>query len=197
MRNIVTSASIWPQIRDTVDFEIPESQPNAFTKSSTFRVEVPVMYAVMMTAHNALSIRRRVTEQVMLMISQAVFKDHDPKALRPDELIAIGDPETLAELRDPIENLMRVAHEATNRWRTSIKDMTFDEVVAYGTRVHGELMLLLASITEQQYEDTIIALTNKSIGELLARHGEHGREHWGFAMEGIAARAHETATTAG
>ena len=39
----VTSASIWAQIRDTVDFEIPLSQPNALTRSSTLRVDVPVM----------------------------------------------------------------------------------------------------------------------------------------------------------
>jgi hypothetical protein len=59
VRNTETSASIWVQIRDTVDFEIPDSQPSALTRSSTLRVEVPVMYAVMITAHRALSIRRR------------------------------------------------------------------------------------------------------------------------------------------
>jgi hypothetical protein len=47
------------QIRDTVDFEIPDSQPSVRTRSSIFRVEVPVMYAVMITAHNAWSTRRR------------------------------------------------------------------------------------------------------------------------------------------
>jgi hypothetical protein len=41
------------QIRLTVDFDTPDSQPNARTRSSTFRVLVPVMYAVMITAHNA------------------------------------------------------------------------------------------------------------------------------------------------
>jgi hypothetical protein len=30
------------QIRDTVDFETPVSQPSALTRSSTFRVDVPV-----------------------------------------------------------------------------------------------------------------------------------------------------------
>jgi hypothetical protein len=38
------------QIRDTVDFANPLSQPSAFTKSSTFLVEEPVMYVVMITA---------------------------------------------------------------------------------------------------------------------------------------------------
>ena len=41
-----TSASMPAQIRDTVDFEIPESQPSALTKSSTFLAEVLVMYSV-------------------------------------------------------------------------------------------------------------------------------------------------------
>ena len=136
----------------------------------------------------------RVTEQVMLMTSQGVFGNHDVQALRPDELVAIGHAETLAELRNPVENLLKVAHEATNRWRSAVKDMTFDEVVAYGTRIHGELMLLLASITEQQLEETVLPLTGKTIGELLARHGEHGREHWGFAMQGLAERAQAEAT---
>ena len=47
------------QIRDTVERDTPEPQPSAFTRSSTLRVEVPVMYAVMITAHNARSILRR------------------------------------------------------------------------------------------------------------------------------------------
>jgi DinB superfamily len=135
----------------------------------------------------------RVTEQVMLMISQAVFGSHDVSALSPDELVAIGDADTLGELRDPVD-LMRVAHEATNRWRASIKDMTFEEVVAYGTRVHGELMLLLASITEQQFEEIIVPLTKKTIGELLAQHGDHGRSHWGFAIQGLSERSSQTAS---
>jgi hypothetical protein len=147
------------------------------------------------TAKDHFAHQARVTEQVMLMISQGVFGNHDVKALRPDELVAIGDAETLAHLLNPQENLMKVAHEATNRWRTSVKDMTFDEVIAYGARVHGELMLLLASISEQQFDETILPLTKKSIGELLARHGEHGREHWGFAMQGLAERAAQPATS--
>ena len=36
-----------------------DSHPSARTRSSTFRVEVPVMYAVMITTHNAWSTRRR------------------------------------------------------------------------------------------------------------------------------------------
>jgi hypothetical protein len=30
------------QIRDTVDFDTPESQPSALTRSPNFRVDVPV-----------------------------------------------------------------------------------------------------------------------------------------------------------
>ena len=58
-RAVKTRAELTEQIRDTLLLETPESQPNALTRSSTFRVEVPVMYAVMITAHRALSIRRR------------------------------------------------------------------------------------------------------------------------------------------
>ncbi len=58
-RNSTISPSIHAQIRDTVDFDIPEPQPNARTRSSTFRVDVPVMWAVMITAHRARSTRRR------------------------------------------------------------------------------------------------------------------------------------------
>jgi hypothetical protein len=53
VRNTATSSSMPLQILDTVDFEIPDSHPSARTRSSIFRVEVPVMYAVMITAHNA------------------------------------------------------------------------------------------------------------------------------------------------
>ena len=59
MRNTSTSSSIPAQILDTVDFDTPDSQPSARTRSSTFRVEVPVTYAAMSTPHNALSTRRR------------------------------------------------------------------------------------------------------------------------------------------
>ena len=54
-----TCTSISAQIRDTVDFDTPVSQPNALTRSSTLLVDVPVTYAVMITPHNALSTRRR------------------------------------------------------------------------------------------------------------------------------------------
>ena len=43
VRSTVTSPSICLQIRDTELLEIPESQPSALTRSSTFLVEVPVM----------------------------------------------------------------------------------------------------------------------------------------------------------
>ena len=59
MRNTATSSSIPAQIRLTVDFDTPDSHPRARTRSSTFRVEVPVVYAVMITPHSALSTRRR------------------------------------------------------------------------------------------------------------------------------------------
>lgn len=59
MRNTATSSSMPAQIRDTVDFDTPDSQPSARTRSSTFLVEVPVVYAVMITPHRALSTRRR------------------------------------------------------------------------------------------------------------------------------------------
>lgn len=43
VRNTSTCSSISAQIRETVDLETPVSQPNAFTKSSAFLVEVPVI----------------------------------------------------------------------------------------------------------------------------------------------------------
>jgi hypothetical protein len=42
LRKASTSTSISAQIRDTVDFEIPESIPRTRIRSSTLRVEVPV-----------------------------------------------------------------------------------------------------------------------------------------------------------
>ena len=48
-----TWVSISVQILDTVDFDTPVSHPSALTRSSTLRVEVPVIYAVMITAHRA------------------------------------------------------------------------------------------------------------------------------------------------
>ena len=86
------------------------------------------------TAKDHFAHQARVTEQVMLMISQGVFGSHDVSALRPDELVAIGHAETLAELRHPVENLMKVAHEATNRWRGSVKMLTRSDSVDGITR---------------------------------------------------------------
>lgn len=40
-RKAPTSSSRSAQIRDTSDLEIPESAPNALTKSSTLRVDTP------------------------------------------------------------------------------------------------------------------------------------------------------------
>ena len=46
-------------MRDTSDFDIPDSAPNAATRSSTDRVDTPATYASMMTACRARSMRRR------------------------------------------------------------------------------------------------------------------------------------------
>ena len=40
VRSTVTSSSMPLQIRDTLDLEMPVSQPSALTRSSTFLVEV-------------------------------------------------------------------------------------------------------------------------------------------------------------
>lgn len=53
------SVSSWPQIRDTSDLEMPDSTPNAATRSSTLRVETPSIQACMITACNATSTLRR------------------------------------------------------------------------------------------------------------------------------------------
>ncbi len=58
-RNSATSASMPTQILNTVERDTPESQPSTRTGSSTFLVDVSVMYAVMITAHYALSRSRR------------------------------------------------------------------------------------------------------------------------------------------
>jgi hypothetical protein len=47
------------QTRDTSDFEIPVSQPRAFTSRSTFWVDTPSIQAWQTTAHSVLSTRRR------------------------------------------------------------------------------------------------------------------------------------------
>jgi hypothetical protein len=47
------------QICDNVDFDTPVSRASALTRSSTFRVDVIVTYAVMITPPWARSIRRR------------------------------------------------------------------------------------------------------------------------------------------
>ena len=47
------------QMRETSDFEIPDSGPRAWTRSSSFRVETPCGYASMTTANSTRSIRQR------------------------------------------------------------------------------------------------------------------------------------------
>ena len=46
-------------MRDTSDFDIPDSAPSAATRSSTDRVDTPATYASMTTAPSARSMRRR------------------------------------------------------------------------------------------------------------------------------------------
>jgi hypothetical protein len=58
-RNVATTASSSPQIRDTSLLLIPASIPSAATRSSTLRVLTPWTYASMTTAQSARSIRRR------------------------------------------------------------------------------------------------------------------------------------------
>ncbi len=69
------------QIRDTVDFETPVSQPSALTRSSTFRVDVPVTYAVMITLHRARSTLRRgssSSKNLLPLRSLGIFTSTSP-----------------------------------------------------------------------------------------------------------------------
>ena len=69
--------------------------------------------------------------------------------------------------------------------------VTIDEV-AMGEESYAQMFSLLASINEDQLANTVITrgpTVRQSVGEQLATLAGHDRQHWGWAIQGLADRA--------
>ena len=126
-----------------------------------------------------------IASVVCMIIRHNVF-GLDIEALNFHERMAIGHKETLASMPTMADLVPRV-HERTNEMWRAHHDKTFGQVVAMGEESYAEIFSLLASITDGQLESVVIDRgVKQSIAEQLATLAGHDRQHWGWAIRGIA-----------
>ena len=129
-----------------------------------------------------------IASVVCMIIRHNVF-GLDIETLNFHERIAIGHKETMASIPTMADLVPRV-HERTNEMWQAHHDKTFGQVVAMGEESYAEIFSLLASISDEQLESVVIDRgVKQSIAEQLATLAGHDRQHWGWAMRGIADRA--------
>jgi hypothetical protein len=91
----------------------------------------------------------------------------------------------------PREEIMAAVHAMTEAWVREHRDKTLSEVIALGQLVRGEMLQLLAGLTDEQLADMLPGApwADGTIGGVLGVNGDHGRMHWRWVQEGLAAQA--------
>lgn len=132
-----------------------------------------------------------IARVVGMIIRHFVFGDVDVASLSVPDRIAVGDVDTLAALKN-MEDLLPVVHGRTHQMWAEHHEKSFDEIVAMGEESYAQMFSLLASINEDQLANTVITrgpTVRQSVGEQLATLAGHDRQHWGWAIQGLADRA--------
>jgi hypothetical protein len=90
----------------------------------------------------------------------------------------------------PREEIMRDVHASTEAWKREHAGKTLSEVVALGQTLRGETLTLLAQLTDAQLEEKLPGApwADGTIGGVIAANADHGRMHYKWAKDGLAAR---------
>jgi hypothetical protein len=115
------------------------------------------------------------------MIRRHLEGDAEPVALRAD---ADGKPRSR-------EQVMAAVHESNEEWVARHRTLSLSETVAAGQQVRSETLALLAELSDEQLLEKLPGApwADGTIGGVLAVNGDHGRVHWSWLHEGLAAQA--------
>ena len=106
-----------------------------------------------------------------------------------------GDKEPLGPRTDGAgkqrsrEQIMAAVHESNEDWVSRHRAMSLSEIVAVGQQVRSETLALLAELSDGQLLEKLPGApwADGTIGGVLAVNGDHGRTHWSWLREGLAA----------
>lgn len=88
------------------------------------------------------------------------------------------------------EEIMASVHAMTEEWKREHEGKSLGEIVALGQAVRGDTLSLLAQLTDAQLAETLPGApwADGTIGGVLAVNADHGRMHYKWAKDGLAAR---------
>ena len=115
------------------------------------------------------------------MIRRHLGGDRNPVGIGSNE---DGTPRTM-------EQIMGIVHEMTERWVVQQRPKSLSEVVAVGERVRADTLGLLAELTDEQLVELLPGApwADGTIGGVIGVNADHGRTHWQWARDGLAARS--------
>jgi hypothetical protein len=104
----------------------------------------------------------------------------------PDRPRAGDDPAPMAS------TMGNYVDRANDVWILRHRDKAFDQLVQFSQQTRARTMELLANVPDEAFERQIpnAPWSGGSVGAMLVHpYGEHGRTHWRWVTEGLAARA--------
>jgi hypothetical protein len=135
--------------------------------------------AVMWTPKDHLAHLAGIERDFVRMIRRHLDGDPNPVALRDG---GDGAPRTR-------EQIMAMVHERTEGIRRSHEAKALSEVVALGQQVRAEMLALLAELSDEQLLEPLPGApwADGTIGAVIAVNADHGRMHWKWLTDGLAA----------
>jgi hypothetical protein len=113
------------------------------------------------------------------MVRRHLVGEANPVGLRegPD-----GAPRTM-------EQIMASVHQMTESWTDEHRTKPLSEVVALGQKARAETLALLSELSDEQLAEKLPGApwADGTIGGVLATNADHGRMHWRWVKDGMAA----------
>lgn len=87
------------------------------------------------------------------------------------------------------EEIMAGVHSWTEDWATKHRGKTLNELVAIGLGVRADTLKLLSELSDEDLESKIPGTpwADGTVGGIMAANAAHGRMHFKYAKEGLAA----------
>ncbi len=93
--------------------------------------------------------------------------------------------------RPSMEEIMARVHAMNDVWVRQYRGKSFDEVVALGQKVRAETLAILAGLSDEQLQEKIPGApwADGTVGGVMAIHGDHARQHYGWMTRDLAEKS--------
>lgn len=135
--------------------------------------------SVMWSAKDHLAHLAGIEREFNRMIERHLARETNPVALVAG---ADGKPR-------PLPEIMKQVDEMNQRWVDEHASKSLSDVVALGQRLRSETLALLARLTDGQLGQKLPGApwADGTIGGVIGVNADHGRQHYGWWKEGMAA----------